>query len=72
MQRSVAEIKRGYDLFKQWEHLQFETMEQHDKIAEGVYCSTYSDGTRVVINYGKEPYTFEGRVVEAENFIIVK
>lgn len=72
LQKSVAEIKRGYDLFKQWEHLQFETMEQHDKIAEGVYCSTYSDGTRVVTNYGKEPYTFEGRVVEAENFIIVK
>ena len=47
-------------------------MEQHDKVAEGVYCSTYSDGTRVVANYGKEPYTFEGRVVAAENFIIVK
>ena len=71
LERSVAAIKRGYDLFKQWEHLQFETMEQHDKLAAGVYCSTYSDGTRVVVNYNKEPYTFEGVVVAGEDYSII-
>jgi hypothetical protein len=59
-------------MFKQWEYLQFETMEQHDKLAEGIYCSTYSDGTRVVVNYNKEPYTFEGIEVASENYIIKK
>ena len=68
----MAAIKRGYDAFKEWEYLQFETMEQHDKLAEGVYCSTYSDGSRVVVNYGKEPYSFEGQEVAAENYLIIK
>jgi hypothetical protein len=72
LERSVAAIKQGYDLFKQWERLQFETMEQHDKLAEGVYCSTYSDGTRVVVNYNKEPYIYEGVEVAGENYIIKK
>ena len=57
LENSVAAIKRGYDEFKKWEPLQFETLEQHDKLAEGVYCSTYSDSTRVVVNYTKEPYS---------------
>ena len=69
---SVSAIKKGYDEFKKWEHLQFETLEQHDKLAEGVYCSTYSDGTRVVVNYTKEPYRFEDTEVAAENYSIVK
>ena len=72
LERSVAAIKRGYDAFKEWEYLQFETMEQHDKLAEGIYCSTYSDGSRVVVNYTKEPYTFEGKEVAAENYLIIK
>ena len=72
LERSVTAIKKGYYAFKEWEYLQFETMEQHDKVAEGVYCSTYSDGSRVVVNYGKEPYTFEGKEVAAENYLIIK
>ena len=72
LERSVAAIKRGYDEFKKWEHLQFETMEQHDKLAERVYCSTYSDGTRVVVNYNNEPHIFEGREVAPENYIVLK
>ncbi len=72
LERSVSAIKKGYDLFMQWQHLQFETMEQHDRIADGVYCSTYSDGSRVVVNYNKEPYTFEGKEIAAENYVILK
>lgn len=72
LERSVAAIKRGYDAFKEWEYLQFETMEQHDKLANGVYCSTYSDGSRVVVNYTKEPYMFEGVEVVPEYYAIIK
>ena len=72
LERSVAAVKQGYDMFKQWESLQFETMEQHDKLAEGIYCSTYSDGSRVVVNYTKEPYTFEGVEVAPEYYVIKK
>lgn len=72
LERSIAAVKRGYDEFKKWEYLQFETMEQHDKLAEGVYCSTYSDGSRVVVNYTKEPYVFEGVEVAPEYYAIIK
>ena len=72
LERSVAAIKSGYDAFKEWEYLQFETMEQHDILAKGICCSTYSDGSRVVANYTKEPYFFEGKEVAAESYVIVK
>ena len=72
LERSVAAIKSGYDAFKEWEYLQFETMEQHDILAKGICCSTYSDGSRVVANYTKEPYIFEGKEVAAESYVIVK
>ena len=72
LERSIAAVKRGYDEFKKWEYLQFETMEQHDKLANGVYCSTYSDGSRVVVNYTKEPYMFEGVEVAPEYYAIIK
>ena len=72
LERSIAAVKRGYDEFKKWEYLQFETMEQHDKLANGVYCSTYSDGSRVVVNYTKEPYEFEGVEVAPEYYAIIK
>ena len=72
LERSVAEIKRGYDAFKEWEYLQFETMEQHDILTRGVHCSTYSDGSRVVVNYTQEPYIFKGKEVAAESYVIVK
>ena len=72
LERSVAAIKSGYDAFKEWEYLQFETMEQHDILTKGVSCSTYSDGSRVVVNYTQEPYIFEGKEVAAESYVIVK
>ena len=72
LERSIAAVKRGYDEFKKWEYLQFETMEQHDKLANGVYCSTYSDGSRVVVNYTKESYVFEGVEVAPEYYAIIK
>jgi hypothetical protein len=46
-------------------------MEQHDKLTDGVYCSTYSGGTRVVVNYNKEPFVFEGVEVAGENYSII-
>ena len=72
LERSVAIIKKGYDEFKTWQHLQFCTLDDHFELAKGVKCSVYSDGTRVVVNYNKEPYTFEGQEVAPESYILVK
>ena len=72
LERSVAAIKRGYDEFKTLQHLQLCTLDDNFELAKGVKCSHYSDGTRVVVNYTKEPYIFEGQEVAPENYIVVK
>ena len=72
LQRSVAAVKRGYDEFKTLQHLQYCTLDDHFEVAQGVKCSIYSDGTRVVTNYNKEPYTFEGKEIAPENYIVLK
>ena len=72
LKRSVAAVKRGYDEFKNMQHLQFCTLDDNFELAKGVKCSIFSDGTRVVVNYNKEPYTYEGRVVAPESYIVVK
>lgn len=46
LEKSVAEIKKGYDLFKQWEHLQFETME-HTTNWQRVYIAQPTPMARV-------------------------
>ena len=72
LERSVSIIKQGYDEFQTLQFLQYEHLDDHFEVAKGVKCSIYSDGTRVVSNYNKEPYTFEGREVAAESYIVVK
>ena len=72
LERSVAAIKRGYDEFKTLQHLQLCHLDDNYELAEGVKCSHYSDGTRVVVNYTKEPYIYEGQEVAPENYIVVK
>ena len=36
---------------------EFESMLRHDKIAEGIYRVTYSDGTLITVDYNTESYT---------------
>ena len=72
LERSVAAIKRGYDEFQALQYLQYEHLDNHFEVADGVKCSVYSDGTRIVVNYNKEPYLFEGKEVAAESYLIVK
>ena len=72
LERSVAVIKKGYDEFKTLQYLQLCHLDDNYELAKGVKCSHYSDGTRVVVNYTKEPYIFEGQEVAPENYIVVK
>ena len=53
---SVSRIKRmseDYDLLKPE---RFEFIENHEEIEENVYCTTYSNGTRVIVDYNKEKF----------------
>ena len=72
LERSVAVIKKGYDEFKTLQHLQLCHLDDNYELAKGVKCSHYSDGTRVVVNYTKEPYIYQGQEVAPESYIVVK
>jgi hypothetical protein len=44
----------------------------HQKLAEQVYLTEYEDGTRVVVNYSPEPFTYEGVTADGLDFAVLK
>ena len=65
---SVAKIKEGADIYARLSPLQYEYMEEHDSLGGGVWRTTYSDGTRVYVNYAKSPATADGLDIPAEGW----
>ena len=59
MDASVDALKAAYDEYERLKWLQYEFMENHEKLGEGVYRVTYSDGTRITVDYNREDYTVE-------------
>lgn len=70
LRESVAKIKEGYDEFKKLERLQLEYMTSHDQIAENVFLVGYADGTKIAVNYGDEPFDWEGKSVPALDYAV--
>ena len=50
---AAAKIREGADLYARLSRLQYEFMDGHDALGGGVFRTTYSDGTRVYVNYGE-------------------
>jgi len=78
-----------YDFWRDEVIRQYQTMEtlaplinqfivDHARLAEGVYQTTYEDGTRVVVNYNAAPYVvgapypLEPVSVPAQGFVVVQ
>ena len=55
--RGIAAIKTAVDEYDALKYLQTEFMEEHEKLSDGVYRVTYSDGTVITVDYNKETYT---------------
>jgi hypothetical protein len=39
----------------------------HQKLAEGVIATTYANGRQIVVNYTDQPFTYNGKTIEARN-----
>ncbi len=61
MAKSVENIKHMYDYYKKLSYLQFEFMEDHREISDGVFETKYSDGTRIITDYNNLEYKIEKR-----------
>ena len=49
--------KEHKDLYEKLVNLQFEFMEKHEEISDGVFEITYSNGTVITVDYNKNEYT---------------
>ena len=60
---SVAKIKEGWDVYAGLSHLQYEFMENHERLADGVFRTTWSNGESLVVNYNDAPFAVSGAEV---------
>ncbi len=72
LQRTTAKIKEGYDEFQKLKPLQYEFMTSHEKIADNVFKSVFSDGTAIVCNYGQTDYHYRNSIVKALDYSVFK
>lgn len=57
-------------LYRDFSDLQGLTIDMHNQVSENVVCNTYSDGTRVYINYGDSAVTVDGISVAGLDYSI--
>ena len=69
---AVACIKAGADEYAARSYLQFFYMDRHEKLAEGVFRTTYSNGDSVVVNYGATDFDVAGVKVPPMAIKVVK
>ncbi len=69
LRAAAAAIKAGCDLWQPFARLQFEFMENHEQLSDGVWRTTWSDGTAITVNYSPTPFSLEdGRKVAPLDF----
>ena len=56
IERTSSLAAEEYKIFAPLAHLQYEFMEEHEKLSQNVYRTTYSDGTKVTVDYNKLTY----------------
>jgi len=68
----VGKIKKEFDEYKSIRDLQFEFMEDHRKLAPGVFQISYSNGSLMIVNYNNLPYEYaKGQNVPPCDFIVI-
>jgi hypothetical protein len=67
------EVIRQYQAVEQLAPLADQFITGHAQLVTDVYQTTYQDGSRVIVNYGLEPYQAgTGLTVPAQDFIVVR
>ena len=65
---SVARVKEGADLYAELLPLQYAFMTGHEKLADGVFRTEWSNGWSIVVNYKDEACAAPGGEVEAQGW----
>ena len=67
---SAAKGKEGHDEYIRRNALQFAFMERHEKIADGVFRVTYSNGAKMYVNYNDSPTVMDGVSIPAMDYVV--
>ncbi len=70
--KSVPMIAACYKAYLPLRYLQKEFMEKHEHLDLNVVQVTYSDGSRIVCNYGEKDYEVYGRKIAPKSYEIFK
>ena len=65
-------MKEGRDEFLRRNDLQFCFMERHERLAEGLFRITYSNGARMYVNYAASVQTADGVTVPSMDYVLVR
>ncbi len=68
----LGPVKEAYDEYKKLRHLQYEYMDFHGEIAKNVFVSEFSNGECVVVNYSGSDYAYNGNIVKAGDYMLMK
>ncbi len=68
----LPKVKELYDEYQKLAYLQLEFMEDHKSLAKDVFLTVYGDGSKVITNYSKLPFKYEGKIVKALDYLLVK
>ncbi len=68
-EESVKQMKRMLEDYKPFADRCLAHMDDHRKLTDGVYETTYSDGYHVIVNYTDKPYVFGKVTVPAKDLV---
>ena len=69
---AVSKISQACSEYRKYSRLQTEFIEDYQKIqGDEVTEVTYSDGTKIVINFSDEDFNYNGQIVKAKNYFIL-
>ena len=70
MRQGVRWMKEGHDEYMRRNSLQFAFMDRHEKIADGLFRITYSNGAKMYVNYGDVAQKVNSTTVPAMDYAI--
>lgn len=67
-------LKSGEKIYKTvndvMRNLQDKKIINHEKLAEGVYATTYEGGTKIIVNYNDSAYVYNGKTIAALGYLV--
>ena len=71
MESAMGVIKAAEELYSSLEPIRYTAMANHEKLADGVFKTTYENGRFTVVNYNTSDFVSNDFTVKAEDFIII-